>query len=117
MWGLVFLVLFILALTLPFESFYTFPLFEAYDPLGATPDGIKPEWYFFFVYYPLELMPFWIVGMLVNVALLVVIFSPWIFRGTRRRTLRILASVATLYLVVITVFGHAIYQAFRGGNP
>lgn len=117
MWGVVFLALFILALTVPFESFYSFPLFEAYDPLGATPDGIKPEWYFFFVYYPLELMPFWIVGLLVNGALLAVTLSPWIFRGTRRRTLRILATVATLYLVVITVFGQTIYQAFRGGNP
>jgi hypothetical protein len=25
--------------------------------------------------------------------------------------------VATLYLVVSTVFGQTIYQAFRGGNP
>jgi quinol-cytochrome oxidoreductase complex cytochrome b subunit len=117
LWGIVFLGLFVLALTLPFESFFSYPLFGAYDPLGATPDGIKPEWYFFFVYYPLELMPFWIVGLLVNVALAVLVVSPWVFRGTRRRTLRILAAVATLYLVVITLFGQAIYEVFRGGNP
>jgi cytochrome b6 len=117
MWGIVFMVLFVLAVTVPFESFYFYPLFEPYDPLGATPDGIKPEWYFFFVYYPLELLPFWLVMLLVNGALVGIAVSPWIFRGTRRRTLRILASVATLYLIVITVFGHAIYQTFRGGNP
>ena len=115
-WGLVFLVLFVLAIALPFESFFSYPLFSAYDPVGATPDGIKPEWYFFFVYYPLELMPFWLVGLLVNAALVVLIVSPWAFKGTRRRTLRILAAVATLYLIVMTVFGQAIYETFRGGN-
>ncbi|MFZ2492458.1 MAG: cytochrome bc complex cytochrome b subunit [Thermoanaerobaculia bacterium] len=116
LWGVVFLVLFILALTLPFESFFSYPLFFAYDPLGSTPDGIKPEWYFFFAYYPLELMPFWIVGLATNLALLVLIASPWIFRGTQRRTLRILASIAALYLIVITLFGQAIYETFRGGT-
>jgi cytochrome b6 len=117
LWGVVFLILFILALALPFESFFSYPLFHAYDPLGSTPDGIKPEWYFFFAYYPLELMPFWIVGLATNVALLVLLATPWIFRGTRRRTLRILASVAALYLIVITVFGQTIYEVFRGGTP
>jgi cytochrome b6 len=116
LWGVVFLILFVLALALPFESFFYYPLFGAYDPLGSTPDGIKPEWYFFFAYYPLELMPFWIVGLATNIVLVILIATPWIFRGTRRRTLRILAAVAALYLVVITVFGQAIYEAFRGGT-
>jgi hypothetical protein len=61
-------------------------------------------------------MPFWLVGLLVNTALVVLIVSPWVFRGTRRRTLRILAAVATIYLIVMTVFGQAIYETFRGGN-
>lgn len=117
LWGLVFLVLFVLALTLPFESFFSYPLFSAYDPLGSTPDGIKPEWYFFFAYYPLELMPFWIVGLATNVVLIILLAAPWIFRGTQRRTLRILASIAALYLIVITLFGQVIYETFRGGTP
>jgi cytochrome b6 len=117
LWGVVFLVLFVLALALPFESFFSYPLFAAYDPLGSTPDGIKPEWYFFFAYYPLELMPFWIVALATNLVLVVLIVSPWIFKGTRRRTLRILASIAALYLIIITLFGQVIYETFRGGNP
>lgn len=116
LWGVAFLALFVLALCLPFESFYSFPLFEAYDALGSTPDGIKPEWYFYFVYYPLELLPFWMVAGGSTVALGVLAAAPWIFRGTGRRTLRILAVASAVYLLVMTIFGHTIYEIFRGGG-
>lgn len=115
-WGVAFLILFALALLVPFESFFTYPLFEAYDPMGSTPDGIKPEWYFYFVYYPLELLPFWLVALGSGVATAVLFAAPWIFARTHRRTLRILALGAALYLVVMTVFGQAIYETFRGGG-
>ncbi|MBZ0188421.1 MAG: cytochrome b N-terminal domain-containing protein, partial [Candidatus Obscuribacterales bacterium] len=51
-WAIAFFIIFTLALCIPFESFLPFPLLAPYDALGATPAGIKPEWYFFFVYYP-----------------------------------------------------------------
>ena len=116
LWGLAFLALFIIALTIPFESFFSYPLFAAYDAMGSTPDGIKPKWYFYFVFYPLELLPFWLVGLVMNLAIVVLALAPWIFKGTRRRTLGILAAIVSVYFVVITVFGDAIYQVFRGGN-
>lgn len=116
LWGAVFLVLFLLALTLPFESFFSYPLFSAYDAMGSTPDGIKPEWYFYFVYYPLELLPFWMIVVGSGIAMAVLVGTPWIFRGTSRRTLRILAGGAALYLLVSTLFGGAIYEFFRGGG-
>ena len=113
-WGIAFLVVFIVALCLPFESFFSFPLFQPYDPLGSTPDGIKPEWYFFFVYYPLELLPFWLV-MLAQTAVMGILFgTPWIFKGTSRRTLSIIAIAAAAYLVIITIFGQQIYEAIKG---
>lgn len=113
-WGVAFMVLFILGLCLPFESFSAYPLFEPFDPKGSTPEGIKPEWYFYFVYYPLELLPFWVILIAQHVAMAVLLFTPWIFRNTNRRTLRVLAIAAALYLIVITVFGHAIYKLFKG---
>jgi cytochrome b6 len=113
-WGVAFLVLFVLGLCLPFESFFAYPLMEPFDPLGSTPEGIKPEWYFFFVYYPLELLPYWAV-MLGMTALMVGLFlAPWILRGASRRTLRAIAIAAAVYLVVITVFGQPIYEALKG---
>jgi len=116
LWGVVFMLLFAVALVLPFESFFSYPLFAAYDPLGSTPDGIKPEWYFFFVYYPLELLPFWLVSLLSGAATAVLVAAPWIFRRSSRRTLSLLALAAALYLFVVTVFGQAIYETFRGGG-
>ncbi len=114
LWGLAFLIVFVLALCLPFESFYPYPLFEAYDALGSTPEGIKPEWYFYFIYYPLELLPFWVVMIGQAVAGVVLFLTPWIFKNTSRKVLSMLAAVAGAYLIVITLFGHIIYAAFKG---
>ncbi|GAB4239788.1 MAG: hypothetical protein Kow00109_14690 [Acidobacteriota bacterium] len=115
-WGAAFFIVFVLGLCLPFESFYSYPLFEPYDPLGSTPDGIKPEWYFYFLYYPLELLPFWVVQLGVIFLLITLLGAPWIFRGASRRTLRATAWAAFVYLFVITVFGGWIYELFRGGE-
>ncbi len=116
-WGVAFLILFVLGLCLPFESFFAYPLMEPFDPLGSTPEGIKPEWYFYFVYYPLELLPYWVV-MLAMTALVGGLFlAPWILRGSNRRTLRAIAIAAAIYFVVVTLFGQQIYEIFKGVNP
>lgn len=115
-WGVVFFAVFVLALCLPFESFFSYPLFEPFDPLGSTPDGIKPEWYFYFMYYPLEMLPFWVVILAQNIVVAGLIAAPWIFRGTNRRTLRLLSIGAALYLIIMTIFGQAIYEMFKGGQ-
>lgn len=117
LWGAVFLIVFILALCLPFESFYAFPLFEPYDALGSTPDGIKPEWYFYFVYYPLELLPFWVIMIGMTVSTIGLFFVPWIFKHTSRKVLSIIALIVSFYLIVITVFGQNIYEIFKGIQP
>ncbi|MBP9854164.1 MAG: cytochrome bc complex cytochrome b subunit [Candidatus Omnitrophica bacterium] len=114
LWGVAFLVVFILALCVPFESFYAFPLFEAYDALGSTPEGIKPEWYFYFVYYPLEMLPFWVIMLGTAVVGIGIFFVPWIFKNTSRKVLSILAWIITAYLVIITIFGQLIYETFKG---
>ncbi|MBI5415802.1 MAG: cytochrome bc complex cytochrome b subunit [Candidatus Omnitrophica bacterium] len=114
LWGAVFLVVFILSLCLPFESFYSYPLFEAYDALGSTPEGIKPEWYFYFVYYPLEILPFWVVMLGMTVAGAGIFFVPWIFKNTSRKVLSIIAWIMAAYLIVITLFGQLIYEMFKG---
>lgn len=115
-WGGVFLALFIVAMCLPFESFFPYPLAEPFNPLGSTPEGIKPEWYFFFIYYPLEMLPFWLVFLGVNAGAGILLLAPWIFRGTSRRTLRVLAIVAGGYLVAMTVFGQQIFEMVKGAK-
>lgn len=117
LWGVVFFVIFVVALCLPFEAFFSYPLFEPFDPQGSTPDGIKPEWYFFFIYYPLELLPFWLVMLLSTAGVAVLLLTPWIFHGSTRKTLRNIAIAATIYLVLMTVFGQQIYEFFKGAHP
>jgi cytochrome b6 len=116
LWGVMFFVLAAIALCLPFESFFGFPLFEPYDALGSTPEGIKPEWYFYFVYYPLELLPFWLVNVVMAAITAVLLAAPWIFKGTSRRVLRTLSAGVATYLIVITLFGHRIYEIVKGGR-
>lgn len=113
-WGFAFMLLFVLGVCLPFESLFSYPLFEPFDPKGSTPDGIKPEWYFFWIYYPLELLPLWVI--LVGSAALggVLLATPWIFRNTNRKTLRLIAIAAGIYLLVMTLWGESIYHLFKG---
>ncbi len=115
-WGVAFMVLFVLALCLPFEALYAYPLFAPFDPKSSTPEGIKPEWYFYFVYYPLEILPFWLVMLGQAVAGAVLLVTPWIFRGTSRKSLRLLAWGAAGYLLAMTLFGEQIYHLFKGGT-
>jgi cytochrome b6 len=116
-WGIAFLIVFILALCLPFESFYAYPLFEPFDALGSTPDGIKPEWYFYFVYYPLELLPFWVIMLGQTLAGIGLFLTPWIFKNTSRKVLSMIASLIGAYLIIITLFGQMIYEMFKGVAP
>ncbi len=115
-WGVAFLLLFTAALCVPFESFFSFPLFAPYDALGSTPEGIKPEWYFYFVYYPLELLPFWVVALGQTVAIGAIFAAPWLFKHSSRKTTAVLAAFMGSFMVVITLFGHLIYEFFKGGH-
>lgn len=68
------------------------------------------------MYYPLEMLPFWLVFLGINGALVVVLFAPWIFKGTSRRSLRFLALLAAVYLVGMTIFGQDLYELVKGAH-
>jgi len=113
-WSLVFFLLFVVSLCVPFDSFLPFPLLEPYNALGSTPPGIKPEWYFYFVYFPLELLPFWVILLASGAVVAVLFATPWIFKGTSRRTLGAIAVTVSAYLVIMTVWGEQIYHLIKG---
>ncbi len=116
LWSIAFFILFVLAITIPFDSFFAYPLIEPYNPLGSTPEGIKPEWYFFFVYYPMEMLPFWVILVLSILLVVVLFFVPKIFAGTNRKTLRFIAIVGFAYFVIMTLFGQDIFDLVKGGH-
>ncbi|MBL8861192.1 MAG: cytochrome b N-terminal domain-containing protein [Planctomycetes bacterium] len=116
-WGVAFFVVCVVAMCLPFDALLPYPLLEPFNPLGSTPDGIKPEWYFFFVYYPLEILPYWVVVAGSTLVLGTMFLAPWIFGRTSRRTLRVLALGAAAYFLLMTFFGQTVYEILKGGQP
>lgn len=110
-WILAIGVLAALAALFPWE------LGEKADPFAPAPAGIKPEWYFLFMFQTLKYLPAKILAfdgevlgiMAFNIVALVLFIVPFIDRGpeNRRRTLifNIIGVVALLYIVVMTIVG------------
>jgi len=90
------------------------------DPFGATPPGLKPEWYFLGMFYALKLLPGhvfgigWLEGELVGVigfSVLGALFVAVPFldrkasRGEGSRIFPIIGIIALVGLVVLTILG------------
>lgn len=111
-WILAIGVLAALAALFPWE------LGEKADPFAPAPAGIKPEWYFLFMFQTLKLLPAKILGldgevlgiMAFNIVALLLFIVPFIDRGpenrTRRLAFNVIGVVALLYIVVMTVVGY-----------
>jgi quinol-cytochrome oxidoreductase complex cytochrome b subunit len=111
-WILAIGVLAALAALFPWE------LGEKADPFSPAPAGIKPEWYFLFMFQTLKYLPAKILGMdgevlgimAFNVVALLLFFVPFLDRGpeNRRRTLifNIIGVLALLYILVMTIIGY-----------
>ncbi len=87
---------------------------EKADPFGSAPEGIKPEWYFLFMFQTLKKLPGHILGLegeIVGVLFfgacgVIVLLIPFLDRGKRTRTiLNVLAVVAVIFIVVMSVWG------------
>lgn len=114
LWALVFFILFVLAVTIPYDSFFPYPLVNPYNPLSSTPEGVKLEWYFFFIYYPMELLPYWIILLGITFIIIVLFLVPRIFARTTRKTLRFLAIIAFSYFSIVTIWGQKILELIKG---
>ena len=113
-WYLALVILAALAALFPWE------LGQKADPFGSAPAGIKPEWYFLFMFQTLKKLPAhmfhwdWLEGEVAGVLFfsacgLAVLLIPWLdfgaFRGRRRRLLNFLVIVAVLFFFVMTGWG------------
>ena len=111
-WILAIGVLAALAAIFPWE------LGEKADPFAPAPAGIKPEWYFLFMFQTLKYLPATILGidgevlgiMAFNVVALLLFIVPFVDRdpGNRKRRLifNVIGVVALLYIVVMTIVGY-----------
>ncbi len=107
-WYLAMAILAALAAIFPWE------LGEKADPFGSAPEGIKPEWYFLFMFQTLKKLPGHLLGMegeMLGVLFfgfcgLVVVAVPFLDRGKRtRQILNVLAVVSVVFILVMTIWG------------
>ena len=96
------------------------PVGEKADPLASAPAGIKPEWYFVFMFQTLKLIPPHVLGiegerlgiLAFMLAALVLLAVPLLERDDQRiRTRRIalaLGVFAVLYIAALTIVGYLV---------
>ena len=111
-WILAIGVLAALAALFPWE------LGEKADAFAPAPAGIKPEWYFLFMFQTLKYLPAKILGMdgevlgimAFNLVALLLFIVPFVDRGSenRRRALlfNVIGVLALLYIVAMTIIGY-----------
>jgi cytochrome b6 len=107
-----------LALLAAAAAFFPAHLGDKADPFASAPAGIRPEWYFMFMFQTLKVLPSHILGLdgeLVGVAGfgiagLVLLFLPFLDRpgpdGRHSPIWRWLAVLALVYIVVLTWLGY-----------
>lgn len=103
-----------LALLAGLSALFPWELGQKADPFGSAPEGIRPEWYFLFMFQTLKQLPGHILGVEGEVAGVLffsfcgalVLLIPFLDRGPgSRRMLNVLAVVALVYIVVMTAWG------------
>ena len=112
-WSFLFLVLLVIAQTIPYDSFLSYPLKAQYIDNSPTPAGIKPEWYFLFLYYPLEVLPKTFVIISSFFVFVSILLVPIFLKKLSVRSHILIALFAFVYLVISTVWGGDIVQIIR----
>lgn len=113
LWLVLFLVLLVISETVPYDSFLPYPLKASYIDNSPTPSGIKPEWYFLFLYYPLEVLPKALVISIGFISLIILFLVPVLFKKLSLRAHILISLVIFVYLFVSTVWGENIVQLIR----
>jgi cytochrome b6 len=108
-----------LALLAALAAFLPAELGEKADPFVPAPAGIKPEWYFMFMFQTLKYLPAHILGLEgeavgvigFGVAGVLVLLIPFLDRGDpqgrRRRVITWIGIGILAYMIVLTVLGYA----------
>lgn len=90
------------------------------DPFSSAPAGIRPEWYFMFMFQTLKFLPghiLFLEGELVGILFFALAAVAWMLvpfwepkTGTQKKTdfIKIVGTVAIVYIVVLTVIGYLI---------
>lgn len=114
LWLMVFNVLLFLAVFFPWE------LGVEADPFASAPEGIKPEWYFMFMFQTLKLIPghvLFIEGEVLGILAFGVAGVAWMLvpfweRRTRpdgrTRPVTVIGVMAIIYMMIMTIWGYLV---------
>jgi cytochrome b6 len=114
LWLVVLNVLLYLAVFAPWE------LGEKADPFTPAPEGIRPEWYFMFMFETLKVLPahiLFVEGEVVGVLLFGVAALAWLLvpfweikakPGRKWRPMRIIGIFVLLYIIILTILGYVL---------
>jgi quinol-cytochrome oxidoreductase complex cytochrome b subunit len=114
LWLIVLNLLAVLAVFFPWE------LGKKADAFASAPAGIRPEWYFLFMFQTLKFLPATILGMdgevlgvlLFAVAGILWTIVPFLDRGSARgrgaRTLTYAGVAVVVYVIVLTIIGYLV---------
>jgi cytochrome b6 len=98
-------------------ALFPWELGEKANPFGSAPAGIKPEWYFLFMFQALKHLPSHLFGaegevlgvLFFGLVAVVVLLVPFLdlgaSRGQPRRALNVLAALGVIGFIVMTMWG------------
>jgi cytochrome b6 len=107
-----------LAIVSALAAYFPTELGKEADPFASAPAGIKPEWYFMFMFQSLKYLPghiLWIIEgemvgiaafMLLALAILLVPFYDPEGKGERTRMVTRLAIGLVVYMIALTIVGY-----------
>jgi quinol-cytochrome oxidoreductase complex cytochrome b subunit len=107
-----------LTLLAALSAYYPFELGLKADPFAPAPAGIRPEWYFLWIFQTLKYMPPSLFGLngelvvigVIGAAALVLLVFPFVL-SERVRTFRIVSGMAALalaYMTLMTIVGFVV---------
>ena len=110
--------LIVLNIVLFLAVFFPWGLGEKADLFASAPKGIRPEWYFMFMFQTLKLIPahiFFMEGEVLGILGFSLVGLAWMFvpfwemkdRGERRpRAMTVIGVIAILYMIAMTIWGY-----------
>ncbi len=110
--------LIVLNILLYLSVFFPWELGLKADPFLPAPDGIKPEWYFMFMFQTLKYIPahVWFIegevlgilgfGLIALVWVLVPFWEIKIKPGTKFRPMNVIGGIGVIYIIILTVVGY-----------
>ncbi|HEX5132983.1 MAG TPA: cytochrome b N-terminal domain-containing protein [Candidatus Krumholzibacteria bacterium] len=112
--------LMVLNLLLALAVFFPWELGTKADPFSSAPQGIRPEWYFMFMFQTLKLIPAHVLfmdGEVLGIMAFMVAGLAWMLvpfweakrrPGGRARPITIIGVLAIVYMLAMTIWGYLV---------